>query len=80
LPGSQYDYEAAAGDLWRNSAVACCLRWIRVNYPEPVLEVVRKLPDGKDEVVTNSEVVKLLHRPTRSTIAGPSRRHVYSAM
>lgn len=63
LPGSQYDYEAAAGDLWRNSAVACCLRWIRVNYPEPVLEVVRKLPDGKDEVVTNSEVVKLLHRP-----------------
>ena len=24
LPGSQYDYEAAAGDLWRNSAVAAC--------------------------------------------------------
>jgi HK97 family phage portal protein len=63
LPGSQYDYEAAAGDLWRNTAVAACLRWIKVNFPEPRVEVVKEADDGKEEIVRKSEVVKLLHRP-----------------
>lgn len=62
-PGTQYDYEAAAGDLWRNSAVACCLRWIKVNFPEPRVEVIQELADGKEEVVRKSEVQRLLHRP-----------------
>jgi HK97 family phage portal protein len=65
LPGSQYDYEAAAGDLWRNTAVACCLRWIKVNFPEPKVEVVRELGGGKHQVVHGSEVAKLLHRPNK---------------
>lgn len=63
LPGTQYDYEAAAGDLWRNSAVAACLRWIKINFPEPKIEVIKELGDGKDEVVRKSEVAKLLSRP-----------------
>jgi HK97 family phage portal protein len=63
LPGSQYDYEAAAGDLWRNSAVAACLRWIKVNFPEPRVEVITETADGKEEIVQKSEVARLLHRP-----------------
>ena len=65
LPGSQYDYEAAAGDLWRNSAVAACLRWIRINGPEPLLEAVRDRPDGKIEPVPGHDCVKLLNRPNK---------------
>ncbi len=65
LPGSQYDYEAAAGDLWRNTAVACCLRWIKVNFPEPRVEVIKEQAGGKHQVVHESEVAKLLHRPNK---------------
>lgn len=63
LPGSQYDYEASAGDLWRNSAVAACLRWLRINFPEPILEAVREKKDNEDEVVFDHECVRLLNRP-----------------
>lgn len=41
LPGSAgYDYEAEAGELWLNSAIACCIGWVRRNFPEPRLTVV----------------------------------------
>jgi HK97 family phage portal protein len=63
LPGSQYDYEAAAGDLWRNSAVAACLRWLRINFPEPILEACRDLKDGTVEAIPGHECVRLLQRP-----------------
>ena len=40
LPGSAgYDFEAEAGPLWMNSAVAACIGWIRKNFPEPRLTV-----------------------------------------
>ena len=64
LPGSQYDYEAAAGDLWRNSAVAACLRWLRINFPEPVLQAVVD-GEGPGDVtqVPDHPCVALLKRP-----------------
>jgi len=66
LPGTQFDYEAAAGDLWRNSAAAACLRWIRINFPEPLLEAVLDGADGiggRVEVLKRHDCVDLLNRP-----------------
>lgn len=40
LPGAHRDYEADAGQLWRNSAIAACLGWLRKNFPEPTLKVM----------------------------------------
>lgn len=65
LPGAQFDYEAAAGDLWRNSAVAACLRWIKTNFPEPTVEVVRDLADGTEEIQKGHALPKLLKRPNK---------------
>lgn len=65
FPGSQYDYEEAAGDLWRNSSVAACLRWIRVNFPEPKVEVVRDQADGQEQIQPRHELTKLLARPNK---------------
>lgn len=38
-PGAAYDYEAEAGDTWRNAALAICLGWIKRNLPEPRVAV-----------------------------------------
>jgi HK97 family phage portal protein len=61
-PGSQYDYEAQAGDLWRNSAVAACLRVLRTNFPEPELEVARG-PKPEDEAIEGHGLARLIRRP-----------------
>ena len=50
---------------WRNTAVAACLRWIKVNFPEPKVQVVKEQADGKDKIVYGSEVARLLHRPNK---------------
>jgi HK97 family phage portal protein len=50
-PGSQYDYEAEAGDLWRNSSVAACLRVIRSNITEPDFTVAVKDQAGNPEPI-----------------------------
>ena len=42
LPGAHYDYEAEAGQLWKNSAVAIALAWIRQNFPEPRLRIMTR--------------------------------------
>ena len=63
LPGSQFDYEAAAGDLWRNSAVAACLGWLKKNFPEPTLEVATKEADGSELGTVDHDLVRLLNRP-----------------
>lgn len=64
LPGAQYDYEAAAGDLWRNSTVAACLGWLARNFAEPKLEAVRTKRDGSKEIVP-SDCVRLLNKPNK---------------
>ena len=45
LPGAKYDYEAEAGRLWKNSAVAIGLDWLRKNFPEPRLVFERRKGD-----------------------------------
>jgi HK97 family phage portal protein len=62
-PGSNFDYEAAAGDLWRNPAVMACLRVLADNFPEPRLEVARDLEDGTTEAIPDHDLVRLLARP-----------------
>lgn len=63
LPGADYDYERQAGDFWRNSAVASCLRVLRANFPEPLLEVRRKSGKGKGSVIPKHPLVTLLENP-----------------
>lgn len=68
LPGADYDYASQAGDLWRNSAVAACLRVIEDNFPQPELQVRKK---GKREggrrvsgdVIEDHPLPRLVNRP-----------------
>lgn len=62
-PGSVYDYERNAGDLWRNAAIAACLRVLKDNFPQPELQVVIHHDDGAAEVVPNHPIVELFNRP-----------------
>lgn len=64
LPGSAgYDYQAEAGPLWQNSAVACCIGWIRKNFPEPRLTV---------EVRRGTEWVENPDHPILEMLAEPN--------
>lgn len=64
LPGSAgYDYEAEAGPLWHNSAVAVCVGWIRKNFPEPRLTV---------EVRQGTEWVENPEHPFLESLAEPN--------
>lgn len=70
LPGSDYDYQAQAGDLWRNSAVAACLRVFRANFPQPELQVRQVKGQvaghGKDKIVSNHALINLFDRPNKA--------------
>lgn len=63
LPGSDYDYAAQAGDLWKNSAIAACLRVYKSNFPQPEMEVRRIKGKGRDQIVPRHPLVKLFLRP-----------------
>jgi len=62
-PGSKYDYQAEAGDLWRNSAVACCLAWYADNFPEPEMRVMRRNDAGDEDPVPDHPLIRLLRNP-----------------
>lgn len=62
-PGSHYDWEALAGPLHENSAVAACLRWILNNYGEPQLVVRRKSGKGHRDPIENHALAKLWNTP-----------------
>ena len=61
MPGSRFDYEAQAGDLWMNGAVAICLAWLVRNFPEP-RPCVRERKRGGAEI-ENHPLVALVERP-----------------
>lgn len=67
LPGAKFDYQAEAGDLWRNSAVAICLAWIADNFVEPALVVKRRIAGEPDpanwEPIQGHPLVRLLENP-----------------
>lgn len=56
LPGAQYDYEAEAGDIWRNGVVAVCLGWLERNFPEPRMHVWTGKGADRREVEGHSAV------------------------
>jgi HK97 family phage portal protein len=62
-PGAKHDYQAEAGDTWRNSAVAACLAWYADNFPEPGMRVVRRKRDGSEVPVPDHPLVRLLQQP-----------------
>jgi HK97 family phage portal protein len=39
MPGSRFDYERDAGDLWMNPVVGLCLDWLGNRFPRPLLHV-----------------------------------------
>lgn len=41
LPGSRFDYEREAGDLWSNPVVGLCLDWLGNRFPRPRVHVSR---------------------------------------
>jgi HK97 family phage portal protein len=41
LPGSRFDYEGEAGDLWLNPVVGLCLDWLGNRFPRPLVRVSR---------------------------------------
>lgn len=63
LPGAQYDYEREAGQLWKNSIVLPCLKWIETNFPESPLIVRIRNDQGKYETVADHPLVDLIARP-----------------
>lgn len=62
-PGSDYDYTAQAGDLWKNTAVAACLRVYKQNFPQPELQVRRVKGKGQGQVLPKHKLIQLINRP-----------------
>ena len=52
LPGSDYDYIAEAGDLWKCSVVAACLNFLMNTFCEPRL-AIKQIVDGQKGVEEN---------------------------
>jgi HK97 family phage portal protein len=63
LPGTRYDYRAAAGDFRFNASVAACIAWMQRVFPEARLKVTRPDETGKGEEVKNHPLARLLRRP-----------------
>jgi phage portal protein BeeE len=62
LPGSSYDYERAAGDLWANSIVAASCKWAARTFPEASFRVERRRGAGW-EADDSHDLPKLVDRP-----------------
>lgn len=63
--GSAFDAERAAGDLWSNSTVAICLRWIGDNAGKPRMRVNRVNRKGDYRPVDRHPMTDLWARPNR---------------
>lgn len=63
LPGATHDYEAEAGDLWRNAPVGIALHWLGNQVSRPRLVVNRIDPQGDYEPLPNHDVLRLWRRP-----------------
>jgi HK97 family phage portal protein len=47
LPGSHYDYETQAGDLWRTPIIAIGIKWLGDRFPRPIFRVSKIGRGGK---------------------------------
>jgi len=62
LPGSNYNYERAAGTLWENSAVMPCLAAIMRTFPEAPMQITREI-EGKKRSIPTHPLAVLLDNP-----------------
>ena len=63
LPGSRFDWEREAGDLWTNSIVAIAIKWLGARFPKPLLRVSKIAANGDYEPLGRHELVDLWNRP-----------------
>ncbi len=63
LPGSRFDYEREAGDLWQNPVVGLALDWLGNRFPRPILHVSRIKRDGDYEPLGRHPLTDLWSRP-----------------
>jgi HK97 family phage portal protein len=63
LPGSSYDYEQEAGDLWRNSVVALSLGWLSDRFCKPPIRVSRIARGGEFSPLPRHPLVDLWSKP-----------------
>lgn len=70
-PGADFNYEAEAGDPWRNTATAAVLRVIEANFPEPDLQVVGPARSESEEVPIEGDPGAMLFK------AGPNPGYDY---
>lgn len=62
-PGAKHDYVRDAGDLWRNSAVAIGLRWIKNNFHSARLQVCEVEEGEPDVPISDHPMIRLLRLP-----------------
>src|SRR5262245_7670031 len=62
-PSERTNYAEEAGDLWLNSTIAVCLGWIKKNFPEAPIQVLRRTGDDEYEPVRGHPFLTLLQRP-----------------
>jgi HK97 family phage portal protein len=71
-PGSKYDYQAEAGDLWGNSVIAIAIKWLGDRFPGPRLQVSRIAVKGDYIPISKTPIEALWERPnpyyTRRTL------------
>lgn len=66
LPGSRFDYEREAGDLWNSSVVAIAIKWKGDRYAKSLVRVSKVMPDGDYEPVGRHDMTDLWNRPNPS--------------
>jgi HK97 family phage portal protein len=63
LPGTDYNFQREAGNLWENSVVLALIKWLTRNYPEAHQVVTRPGADGKPQVLLEHPLLDLLRKP-----------------
>ena len=72
LPGSDYDYVAEAGDLWKNTVVSAALAFAMRTFPEPELIVKRTVPDDDSEDPNGVRDLEVRQHPLLDLINEPN--------
>lgn len=63
LPGTQFDFQAAAGPLWLNSCVLAAISWQAKVFPDAPNVVLKKDAKGQWEDVGDRPILDLLDNP-----------------
>lgn len=64
LPGTKLDYQAMAGDKWKNAVVSAGVSWVGRNLPYAPLKVYEYDDVGKDKYVKHP-LEQILRKPNR---------------